>query len=230
MQYRCMAVDDDPVSRKIVKHFISQTNFLTLAYECETAIDAANILAEDDVDILFLDINMPEMSGMDLVQHLDDHYEVIMVTSNTDFAIEAFEKSVTDYLVKPLEYGRFLQASHKAKTNIESLRQGSEKYNDIFVRSDSKLVRVCLDEIMYIEALADYVIIHTFNQKYIVHSTMKGLAMRLPPSSFSRVHRSFIVNHHRIDSMEDVNISIADRTIPVGASYKDNFLSKLNLL
>ena len=230
MQYRCMAVDDDAISRKIIKHYIEQTNFLMLAYECETAIEAANILSEDDVDILFLDINMPEMSGMDLVKHIDEHYEIIMVTSNTDFAIEAFEKSVTDYLVKPLEYGRFLKASTKAKSNIESVKKSSEVHKDIFVRHDSKLVRVCLQNILFIEALADYVIIHTLAKKYIVHSTMKGLAMKLPTSNFSRVHRSFIVNHHNIDELEDVHILIGGHSIPVGASYKENFFSKLNML
>ena len=230
MQYRCMTVDDDEVSRKLIKHYIDQTNFLTLTYECENAINAANILSEDDVDILFLDINMPEMSGMDLVSHIDDNYEIIMVTSNSEFALEAFEKSITDYLIKPLEYGRFLQASTKAKANIEMSKSKSEKYNDIFVRSDSKLIRLEMMDIMYIEALADYVIIHTAKKKYIVHSTMKGLIMKLPPSSFSRVHRSFIVNHNNITELEDVNILIKDRLIPIGASYKENFLLKLNLL
>jgi len=230
MQYRCMTIDDDAVSRKLIKHYISQTNFLTLTYECETAIDAANILAEDDIDILYLDINMPEMSGMELVKHIDDNYEIILVTSNADLAVEAFEKSVTDYLVKPLEYARFLQASNKAKTNIESHKLINEKFDDIFIRSESKLVRLSLKNIKFIEALADYVIIHTFKKKYIVHSTMKGLIMKLPGSTFSRVHRSFIVNHSNIDGLEDVNILIGDRLIPVGASYKENFLSKLNLL
>ena len=225
-----MIVDDDEMSRSIIRHFVEKTNFLKLNHECESAIDASNLLKEGDTDVIFLDIEMPEMSGLDLIKTLEQDYEIIMITSAQEYAVEAFEKSVTDYLVKPIEYSRFLISATKARKNIENLKRQNEKYNHIFVRSDSKMIKIDLPDILYIEALADYVIFHTTNKKHIVHYTMKGIENRLPASLFSRVHRSFIVNAKQIAFIEDNSIVISEKFIPIGASYRDNFFEKLNFL
>ncbi len=225
-----MVVDDESVSRNIVKHYIEKTPFLSFKYECVSAIDALNVLENDFIDVIFLDVEMPEMSGMELIKSLKEPYEIILITSAKDYAIEAFDHSVTDYLVKPIEYGRFLRAANKAKRNIELKYEKKDSTTDIFVRSDSKQVKIKLADILYIEALADYIIIITESNRFIVHSTMKGIEKRLPETTFSRVHRSYIINQDKIDSLEDMTVIINKKVIPIGASYKDSFLKRLNFL
>lgn len=225
-----MVVDDDEMSRSIIKHYIEKTNQLHLQHECQSAIEASNLLKEGDTDIIYLDVEMPEMTGMDLIKTLEEDYEIIMITSAQEYAVEAFEKSVTDYLVKPVEYSRFIIATDKARKNIENLQKQNEKQKDIYVRSESKMIRMNLSDILYVEALADYVIFHTPNKKHIVHYTMKGIEKRLPSSYFRRVHRSYIVNTQKIEALEDNSIIIGSKIIPVGASYRDDFINGLNFL
>lgn len=228
--FKCMVVDDDPLSIQIIKHFIERTNFLELQFECDSAIKASNLLREEHIDIIFLDIRMPEMTGMDLLKSLEDDYEIILVTSEKDHALEAIEYNVTDYLLKPIEYSRFLKACNKAQKQIEKLLQLNDSQKDIYVKSNAKIIKIDLDDIKFIEALADYVIINTSQKKHIVHSTMKGIEKKMPSRNFTRVHRSYIVNTDKIISMEDLNIKIGDKSIPIGASYKAAFLEKLNFL
>lgn len=230
MNLNCMVVDDDDMSRTIIRRYIEKTNFLDLQYECTNAIDASNLLKEGNTDVIFLDIQMPEMTGMDLIKTLEEDYQIVMVTSAQEYAVEAFEKQVTDYLVKPIEYSRFLMSASKVKKNIENLQRQNEKQHDIYVRTEAKLVRLDMPEILYVEALADYVIFHTKRKKHIVHYTMKGIENRLPTSMFSRVHRSYIINLFNVDSIEDNSILIGEKIIPIGASYKDSFIKRLNFL
>ena len=230
MSLSCMVVDDDEMSRSIIKHYIEKTNSIHLQHECKSAIEASNLLKEGDTDIIYLDVEMPEMSGMDLIKTLEEGYEIILITSAQEYAVEAFEKSVTDYLVKPVDYSRFLIATDKARKNIENLQRQNEKQKDIYVRSESKMIRINLLDILYVEALADYVIFHTLQKKHIVHYTMKGIENRLPSSIFARVHRSYIVNHQKIEALEDNSIIIGSKIIPIGASYREEFINSLNFL
>ncbi len=227
-----MVVDDDPMARKLVKHFIEKTEFLTLSYELSNPIEAKDLLVKEDadVDLLFLDIQMPEMTGLELMESLDKSYQIVFITSEEQYAVQAFENSVVDYLVKPFEYPRFLKAATKSKENIETLRRFADKQTHVFVKCDGKLVRIQLSDLLFVEALADYVIFNTKKGKYIVHYTMKGIEKRLPPSTFTRVHRSFIVNVDYVDYLEETSIIINDKNIPMGASYKDKFVRKLNML
>ncbi len=227
-----MVVDDDPVARKLVRHFIEKTDFLTLNYELSNPIEAKDILVKEDadVDLLFLDIQMPEMTGLELMESLDKSYQIIFITSEEQYAVRAFENSVVDYLVKPFEYPRFLKAATKGRENLEILQRSVEKQTHVFVKCDGKLVRIELEDLLYVEALADYVIFNTKKGKHIVHYTMKGIEKRLPATSFARVHRSYIVNMNNIKQLEEMNIMIEDKNIPMGASYKDKFVKKLNLL
>lgn len=229
MVFSCMIVDDDSFSRQVVKKYIEKTKFLELRYECSDAFEAVNILAEDVVDVVFLDIRMPEMTGLEFIKSNDVQAEVVLITSHEEHAIEAFELGVTDYLLKPLEYGRFLKAINKIRKKLNVEKKYIESQTDMYVKSDSKIVKITLKEIQFVEALADYVIIHTDKKRYIVHSTMKGILLKLP-SYFSRVHRSYIVNTTKIQSMQDLHISIENKSVPIGASFKDSFLQKLNFL
>lgn len=233
MTLNCMIVDDDEMSRLLMTKFIEQTDFLNLSHVCDNAIEASNTLIgekNNDIDLVFLDIEMPEMTGLQLTKSLNNLYPIIFITSSKGYAIEAFEDNVLDYLVKPFEYSRFLKASLKAKEQREQELKYAEKENHIFVKSDSRFVRIPYQDLFFVEALADYVIFNTVKGKFIVHHTMKGIEKKLPMSIFSRVHRSFIVNRNKINQIEDFNISIADKMIPVGASYKEQFLSKINQL
>ncbi len=230
MMLNCIVVDDDEMSRKVVVHFIEKTNFLKVSNQFDNAIDAAHYLDEEHVDIIFLDVQMPEMSGMEFLSALEKDIEIILITSEQKYAVEAFEKRVTDYLVKPIEYTRFLQAAQKAEANVELKRAATLKRKEFFVRSDAKIIRIPYDNILFVEALADYVIIQTEAKKHIVHFTMKGIVNRLPDDYFVRTHRSYIVNLDKIEALEDNSILIGEKYIPIGASYKEAFLDRLNFL
>jgi DNA-binding LytR/AlgR family response regulator len=173
---------------------------------------------------------MPEMTGMEFINALEKDIEIILITSEEKYAVEAFEKHVTDYLVKPIEYARFIQAVQKAQQNVENKRANTVNRREFFVRSDAKIVRIPYEKILFVEALADYVIIQTEAKKHIVHFTMKGIFNRLPDDEFVRTHRSFIVNLNKIEALEDNSILIGEKYIPIGASYKDAFMDRLNFL
>lgn len=230
MKLNCMIVDDEEISRKIVHQYVEKTSYLENSFECKNGKEAADVLQDNGVDIIFLDIQMPEMNGIELIKSLDGMYEIILITSDKSYAIEAYDLAVTDYLIKPIEYDRFLQASNKAKANLELYRANADKQKDLYVKTDSKIVKINLDEILFIEALADYIIIKTAETRYIVHSTMKGIHSRLPAKIFQRVHRSYIVNLNKIESLQDLTIIIGDKFIPIGASYKNDLFERLNFL
>jgi DNA-binding LytR/AlgR family response regulator len=230
MNLNCIVVDDDEMSRKVVAHFAEKTNFLQVTKCFDNAVDALKYLDEEHVDIIFLDVQMPQMSGMDFINAMEKDIEVILITSEEKYAVEAFEKKVSDYLVKPIEYARFLQAATLAKDHITLKRTAAASRKEVYVRTDAKIVRLPLHRILFVEALADYVIIHSETKKHIVHYTMKGIVNRLPEDNFTRIHRSYIVNLDKIDAIEDNSLLIGDKYIPIGASYKDSLLDQLNFL
>ncbi len=228
----CLIVDDDKTCRLIVKDFISKTEGLNLSEECENALDAYTVLKNGNIDLVFLDIKMPKMTGMDLVEILKEQLpQIIFITSTKDYAIEAFDYGLTDYILKPITYKRFLSSVEKAKNNLNNNILDSKSPNDIYVKTNNKIVRLKFQTIMHIEACADYVLIYVENnqQKYMVYSTMKGMEKKLP-NNFIRIHRSFIVNTDKIQSIKDMSVVINQQVLPVGASYKKDFLKKLNYL
>ncbi|MGF1532822.1 MAG: LytR/AlgR family response regulator transcription factor [Bernardetiaceae bacterium] len=227
----CLVVDDEEFSRNVIKHYVLKTDGLILAAECQSATAAFQELKTQEIDMVFLDVEMPEMTGIDLMKALDDMPQIILVTSRSNYAVEAFEYSVTDYLVKPVNYARFLKAVSKAESNIKAASITVENSTDeVFVKADNKIIKLKLSDVNYIEALSDYVIIHTDTRKYIIHSTMKGLEKKLPDAGFIRIHRSYIVNFNRIESIQDLNVVIQGKSLPIGASYKNRFMKKINML
>lgn len=178
----CLIVDDEEMSRATIEHFVNQTDVLKLVAQCSNAIEAGNILREQQIDLLFLDVEMPEMSGIDLIKSLTNPPQIVLVTSKKGYAAEAFEYSVADYLVKPVEYSRFLKAVNKVKEGRAKVNASVANQNDkeIFIKTDSKIVKVNYDHILFVEALADYAVINTGSNKYIIHTTMKGLEQKLP--------------------------------------------------
>lgn len=238
---KCMVVDDDDVSRSIITHHIKKNENLELVHVCENAIDAHNILLKDkNLDILFLDIEMPEMNGLELVQMISNQpIKIILTTSRQDYAVEAFEHSVSDYLVKPIAYPRFLKAVNKLANAIVQEKISPELSNEVntnnpeflFVRSNHKIVKIQPKDIAYIEALSDYIVIHTEKESHTVHSTMKGINSKLEAfKNFVRVHRSYIINVEHIDAVQDVQVIISGNPIPIGRSYRTEFMDRLDVL
>jgi two-component system LytT family response regulator len=234
---RCLVVDDDPLSVQIVLNCINNTPFLTAAGSFTNPIEAAESLRTAPVDLLFLDVEMPLLSGIELLGMLQHPPLVVLITSSKDYAVQAFEHAVVDYLVKPVSYARFLQASQKALEMAErraasaapdAIEAPDADADFTFVKVDNKLVRVGFDEVRYVEALGDYVHIVTGQSKLIVYSTMKAVEEKFPSSRFVRVHRSFIVNFNRIQALEDNSVIVEGKHIPVGQTYLREVMQRLN--
>jgi DNA-binding LytR/AlgR family response regulator len=214
----------------MVRQLAEQIQNLNIIAECQDATEATSILNQHPVDILFLDVELPGMNGYEFLNTLEEKPYVIMITGHKDHAVQAYEMGAIDYLVKPFQLPRFIQAVKRVQDLLD-INALPETAKDIFVRCDAKVVRIPLEIITYVEALADYIMIFTTEgQKFIVHSTMKGFQDRLPQNRFARVHRSYILQINKIEFIENQIIQCAGKAIPVGASYKDSFMKKLNLL
>ncbi len=228
MNLKCLIVDDDEMARATIKHYVEQTDFLEIGAICEDALEASKILKEKKIDIIFLDVEMPNMTGLDLLESDINLPYVILVTSKSEYAVDAFEHNVVDYLLKPIKYSRFLKAVNRVREDDEQLEEVND--DEVFVKTDLKYVKIRFSGIKFVEAMADYVVIHIGNTKHIVHSTMKGMEKKFPSDKFVRIHRSFIVNMDMVDSIENGNAMVDNVRIPIGASYKNEFMSRLRLL
>lgn len=229
MKVRCITIDDEPLALKQMGDFVRQTPFLDLVGECSSAFDAMDVLAKQDVDLMFVDINMPGLSGMDFIKSLEKRPEIIFTTAYSEFAIEGFKVDALDYLLKPIGYNDFLKAANKAlnyfQTQIKASLSDDDNTQYLFVKSEYRLVRIKLSEIKYIEGMREYVRIHTLTGKPVMSlMSMKSLEEKLPTQNFMRVHRSFIVNLNQITTIERSRIIFdKDVYIPVGDQYKEKF-------
>lgn len=228
----CIIVDDDEMMRIDLEYRISTMSGLTFAGACSNALEAAGMLMSGNVDLIFLDVMMPGMTGIDFLKTLDGtRPEVILITSNKEYAAEAFEYDVTDFLVKPFDEARFLKAVMKAMRNAGKKHSAINAVDDhIFIKVSSRFVKLNLNEIQYIEALADYVTIHTAAEKFTIHSTMKGIEQTLPANDFVRVHNSFIVRLDKIASIEDNSVSVNKASIPVSRNKFKPLIQRLKLI
>ncbi|MFT6844131.1 MAG: DNA-binding LytR/AlgR family response regulator [Flavobacteriales bacterium] len=228
-QMNCIIVDDEELSRLAVRKCVEQTKSLKLIGEFDNALDAAECLKTEKIDLIFLDIEMPEMSGMEFIENFDVP-QIILITSKKEFAIEAFEFDVTDYIIKPLELGRFNKAVEKAGRVFDAISEPEINTPYVFVKKDSRLIKIFLSDILYVEALADYVNIYAKDGRFTILSTMKAIDHKLPSDQFARVHRSFIVRMDHIVEIEDNTVVINDKLIPVSRSYKENLMKRLKTL
>ncbi len=229
MKIKCITIDDEPLALKQMADFIRQTPFMELVGECSSAFDAMEVLTQHQVDLMFVDINMPGLSGMEFIKSLEERPEVIFTTAYSEFAIEGFKVDALDYLLKPIGYNDFLKAAHKALNYFETQAKasnsggGDEEY--LFVKSEYKIVRIRLADIKYIEGMREYVRIYITTGKPVMSlMSMKSLEEKLPINSFMRVHRSFIVNLNHITTIERSRIIFdKDVYIPIGDLYKEKF-------
>jgi DNA-binding LytR/AlgR family response regulator len=220
---RCIIVDDEPVALKILREFTSQVNYLELAGEFDTAVKTEIYLRNNTADILFLDIEMPKLTGLEFLKRTAVKPLVILTTAYPEYALEGYELDIIDYLLKPIPFSRFLKAVQKAKEYIE-LRDAATPHpfsSGLFVRSERRIEKIELKDILYIESMGNYVNIYTENKKIIAYLTMKGLESQLPSSEFIKIHQSFLVSFSRISAIEGNNIKVKDKLLPISRNFRD---------
>jgi DNA-binding LytR/AlgR family response regulator len=230
---KCLIVDDNKMARMALKQLTTQVQSLDLVAECSNAMEAYNYLNSIPIDLIFLDIEMPGMTGIELIKKLGTKRPlIIFTTAKTDYAVEAFELNVVDYLVKPINQARLLQALEKANETIESNKEEVkvEEQSFVFVKDNGILKRISIDDILFLEAMGDYVKVHTSQKFHVVHATLKSIEEKLPSTKFVRVHRSYIVAINKIDFIQEGTITIGKTTIPVADTHKSNLNKRLNLL
>lgn len=226
----CLIIDDEPNAGQLLQDYIAKVPYLVLKATCFDAMEALEFLSHTQADLIFLDINMPELSGMELINMLPKEQKIIFTTAYSEYAIESYEYNVVDYLLKPISFKRFMMAITKATQMISDQQKSvtqpqavpapTEEY--LFAKSDKKMIRINLRDILYFEALKEYVCIHTNTQKIITYKRMKDLLEKLP-DHFTRIHNSYIINGNRISKVEGNYVLIDNKSLPIGISYRDPF-------
>lgn len=229
---KALIVDDNDIARTTLAHLAKQVPNLTIVNEYSNAIEAYNHLQSNPVDLIFLDIEMPEMTGIELTKNLSGKDIIIIFTSsNKNYALEAFELNIADYILKPFTPARFLQAVSKAQSIFETRKENVEMTKDefLFVRDSNITRRLKLDDIFYAEAMGDYVKFYTREKMFAIHGKMKTAEERLPKDHFIRVHRSYIVSVGKIDTLQDGGIMINGKFIPVADAYRKALNMRMNI-
>jgi len=228
----CLIIDDNIIARTTMKQLASQVKDLVVLADFDNAIDAYAFIQQQPVDILLLDIEMPGMTGLELTKNLSRNRPlIIFTTSKKEYAVEAFELNVADYIVKPVTPSRFIQAIERAREIIESnkdVRIAEDEF--IFIRDSNVVRRLKIDDILYAEAMGDYVKLHTPQKFYAIHTTLRAVEERLPSSKFIRVHRSYIASLQKIDTIQDGALVINGKPVPVADAYRAALNKKMNVL
>ena len=231
---RCIAIDDEPLALKQIESYIDKTPFLEKIAVCESALQAMQVIQEQPVDLMFVDINMPDLSGMDFVKSIDNPPRIIFTTAYSEYAVEGFRVDAVDYLLKPISYPDFLRSANKAKSWFENRAEKEIQIDSneqfLYIKSEYKILRINHSDIKYVEGMREYVKIHLVNQKPVMSLiSMKKLEEFLPEAKFMRVHRSYIVNLNKITTIERSRIIFdGDVYIPVSEQYSQRFQEYLN--
>jgi DNA-binding LytR/AlgR family response regulator len=231
MTLNCLVVDDEPIARKLLQEYIEETDFLTLTGIAENPLKAIPLLKEKEIDLVFLDVNMPKMSGMEFLKSATNLPMIIMTTAYGQYALEGYEMAVVDYLVKPFSLERFIKASQKA-LELKILRQkkNSSDHTEpgyFYVKCNNKIERIVYDELLYIEAMANYITLYTFSGKFVVYLTIKGILEKLPKQNFIQVHKSVVVNTSKIKSIEGNMLHVGDTKLTIGAGFHNEAMDKI---
>lgn len=229
MKINCLIIDDEPLAREGLSEYVKQIDYLNLVGTCENAVMALNFLRENKVDLLFLDIQMPMLTGLDFLKNLSNPPKVIFTTAYSEYALDGYELNVVDYLLKPIPFERFLKAVEKTYQLLSStLQEKSEQSGNtettdsfFFIKTDKKYVKVSYDSILYIEGEKDYVKIYTEKERHMVLINIKNIQLRLPESKFMRVHKSYIVSLEKILFIDGNMIKINNLDIPIGKEYRE---------
>ena len=232
-------VDDEPLALDVIETYIEKIPDLNLVKKCTNALEANEALKENDIDLMFLDIQMPQLTGVDFLRTLSKPPKVIFTTAYANYAVEGFELNAVDYLLKPISLERFIKAVNKAQEQLELEKRdaggeslGDEKGDFIFVKADKKLIKVNYEDIVYIEGLKDYVIIRLNNSRVITLQTMKSLEEKLPEQMFKRIHRSYIVGIKKIKAVIGNMVEVIEKNqpkhLPIGKNYREELLEIIN--
>lgn len=226
MKITCMIVEDEPASQEILKHYIADVPDLVLTSVCNHALDANKVLASEPVQVMFLDVNMPKLSGINFYKSLQRPPLVIFTTAYPEYAIEGFEVDAVDYLVKPFPFERFLRAVNKLRDKLQAAAPPVPG-NYIMLNADKKLYKIKYSDIHFVEALGDYVKVHLPGQVIIAHETMQSMQQQLPERLFARVHKSFIIGLDHFQYIDGNTVLVALKSIPIGQTYKNDFLRRM---
>lgn len=224
----CVIVDDEPIAREILETFVEKTGSLNLLGSFQSAFEVIEFSKNHKIDVYFLDINMPEVNGLSLARIINNSANVIFTTAYRDYAIDGFNLNVIDYLLKPIAFDRFLQAVQKIPNkNITHSLPSTVNSSFLFVRSERKMVKVALNEVLYIESVGDYLKIYLNTKTILTRETINNILQKLPEANFLRIHRSYIVSIAKIDSYTNEYIEIFNKALPISRSFKESVLQKL---
>ena len=231
MTWKCIIVDDEPVARKILEEFISEVDYLELAGKAENPLKAETLLNEGDIDLIFLDINMPKMSGLEFLKTSRSLPPAIMTTAYSEYALDSFDLNVIDYLVKPFAFERFIKACNKAKDYLRLVHaSGNAKRSGedfFFVKCDGTIQKIMYQELVWVEAKQNYVVLHTDSRKLIVYLTLKGIEDELPERLFLKIHKSAIINIDKIKSIEGNVIHIASTSVVISQNLYSSVIKSI---
>lgn len=236
MTLKCIIVDDEPLALVVLEKYISRISSLELMEKCSNAIEATNYIHNNPVDLIFLDINMPELSGVEMLKSLQHQPKIIITTAYSEFALDGYEFGVADYLLKPIKFDRFLKAVNRVIDSITKAIPSNNSIpevavdngNYIFLKQDQEVFKVKTADILYIEALGNYLQVYTLEKKIITRETMCDFEKRINGERFIRIHKSFIVNISKIEKISNNHVFIAARQISIGTTYKSELMKRLN--
>ena len=231
MKIKCLVIDDEPLAQRVIEKYAEDLPFLEIMHKCDHAMDALELLKTNETDLIFLDINMPKLTGIEFLRTLKHPPLVIITTAYAEYAIQGYDLNVLDYLMKPFSFERFVKAVQKAQETLlkrdqyetESISPEPAEDDFIFIKSSKKTFRVNFTDILFVEALGDYVKIFTTDKMIVSYLSMKNLEKLLPPKNFPRIHKSYIIAMSKVELIEGNHVKIKDRRIPIGTNYKAEF-------
>ena len=237
---RCLIIDDEPLAQRVIEKYAEDIPNIEIVCKCNNAFEAMQVLNEKEIDLIFLDINMPKLSGINFLKTLKNPPLTVITSAYSDYAIEGFELDVLDFLKKPFSFERFLKALHKAQEKFKESHKETIVYEMvtsrnaedafIFVKSNKKNIKINISDLYYIEALGDYIKIHTEDKMIVTYQSMKKIESLLPSSQFIRIHKSYIVAINKIKSIEGNMVEIKNEKLPIGNNYKQEFQNIIDKL
>jgi DNA-binding LytR/AlgR family response regulator len=227
MQLNCLIVDDEPLSQDVIIDFVNDCPELKLSGICKNAIEAGKIISDEKIDVLFLDINMPKLSGLGFVKSLKEPPLVVFITAYPEFAVEGFEVDAVDYLLKPVSFERFRTSVNRILERFSAKTENKATPEHIMVKADKKAFRLAFDDILFLEAQGDYVKFITTEKSLLVHGTMKEFISQLPEDRFERIHKSYVISLSKVVYLEGNQVKIGDFKLPVSINFKEQLARKL---
>jgi len=228
MLINCLVVDDEPIARKGIMEYIRQIDYLNAVAQCKSAAEAAGLLQKHKIDLIFIDIQMPKLSGIEFVKALAEPPLIIFTTAYSEYALEGFELDVVDYLLKPISFARFFKAAEKAQSYFHARNKDVSITRDFFfIKCNGKIEKIMMAEVIYIEAMANYVIIYTKQKKYITYLTFSGIEEQLPANLFVRIHKSYLVAISAIQTIDGNEVITSAMKLPMSKNYRNDVMSRI---